>query len=61
MRTQLQSFTAADILNFWRMDALPSGVAYPDVRRLSRDEAKQVLTDLLKGIERHRPIPCTNG
>ena len=51
MRTQLQSFTAAGILNFWRSDTLPSAVTYPDVRRLSRDDAKQVLTELLKRIE----------
>jgi hypothetical protein len=51
MRSQLQSFTAAGIVNFWRTDAVPTSVTYPDVRKLSRDEAKQLLSDLLNRIE----------
>ena len=51
MRRQLQSFTAAAIVNFWRADDIPIGVNYPDVRKLSKDEAKQVLSDLLNRIE----------
>src|ERR1700741_2448318 len=51
MRRQLQSFTAAAIVKFWRADDIPIGVAYPDVRKLSKDEAKQVLGDLSNGIE----------
>src|ERR1700742_3271971 len=51
MRRQLQSFTAAAIVKFWRADDIPIGVAYPDVRKLSKDEAKQVLSDLSNGIE----------
>jgi hypothetical protein len=51
MRRQLQSFTVAAIVNFWRADAVPTSVTYPDVRRLSRDEARQVLSDLLNRIE----------
>lgn len=50
-RRQLQSFTAGGIANFWRADTIPAGVSYPDVRRLSRDDAKQVLTELLARIE----------
>ncbi|HZA08658.1 hypothetical protein [Mycobacterium sp.] len=52
MRRQLQSFTAAAIVNFWRGDTVPTGVTYPDVRKLSRDEAGQVLSELLNRIER---------
>ena len=51
MRRQLQSFTAAAIVKFWRADDIPTGVTYPDVRKLSKDEAKQVLSDLLNRIE----------
>jgi hypothetical protein len=51
LRRQLQSFTAAAIVNFWRADAVPTSVTYPDVRNLSRDEARQVLSDLLNRIE----------
>ena len=51
MRRQLHSFTAAAIVNFWRADDIPTGVNYPDVRKLSKDEAKQVLSDLLNRIE----------
>jgi hypothetical protein len=51
MRRQLQSFTAAAIVKFWRADDTPIGVTYPDVRKLSKDEAKQVLSDLLNHIE----------
>ena len=51
MRGQLQSFTAAAIVKFWRVDDIPIGVTYPDVRKLSKDEAKQVLSDLLNRIE----------
>src|SRR6476659_3720145 len=51
MRRQLQSFTAAAIVKFWRADDIPVGVTYPDVRKLSKDEAQQVLSDLLNRIE----------
>jgi hypothetical protein len=51
MRRQLQSFTAAAIVKFWRADDIPVGVTYPDVRKLSKDEAKRVLSDLLNRIE----------
>ena len=51
MRRQLQSFTAAAIVNFWRADDIPTGVNYPDVRNLSKDEATQVLSDLVNRIE----------
>jgi hypothetical protein len=51
MRRQLQSFTAAAIVKFWRHDDIPAGVNFPDVRKLSKDEAKQVLNDLLNRIE----------
>lgn len=51
MRRQLQSFTAAAIVNFWRADDIPTGVNYPDVRKLSKDEAKHVLSDLVNRIE----------
>ena len=51
MRRQLQSFTAAAIVNFWRADDIPIGVNYPDVRKLSKDEAKHVLSDLVNRIE----------
>lgn len=51
MRRQLQSFTAAAIVKFWRADDIPIGVTYPDVRKLSKDEAKQVLSDHLNRIE----------
>jgi len=51
MRRQLQSFTAAAIVKFWRADDIPIGVTYPDVRKLSKDEAKQVLSDLVNRIE----------
>src|SRR6201990_51825 len=51
MRRQLQSFTAAAIVKFWRADDIPIGMTYPDVRTLSKNEAKQVLSDLLNHIE----------
>jgi hypothetical protein len=51
MRRQLQSFTAAGIVNFWRADAVPTGVNYPNVRKLPKDDARQVLSDLLNRIE----------
>jgi len=51
MRRQLQSFTAAAIVKFWRADDIPTGVTYPDVRKLSKDEAKEVLSDLVNRIE----------
>jgi hypothetical protein len=51
MRRQLQSFTAAGIVNFWRGDAIPAGVNYPNVRKLSKDEARHVLSDLLNRVE----------
>ena len=51
MRRQLQSFTAAAIVKFWRADDIPVGVTYPDMRNLSKDEAKQVLSDLVNRIE----------
>jgi len=51
MRRQLESFTAAAIVNFWRADDIPTGVTYPDVRNLSKDEATQVLSDLVNRIE----------
>ena len=51
MRRQLQSFTAAAIVKFWRADDIPTGVTYPDVRKLSKDEATQVLSDLVNRIE----------
>jgi preprotein translocase subunit Sec61beta len=51
MRKRLQSFTAAGILNFWRADTIPTGVNYPNVRKLSKHDAKQVLSDLLNRIE----------
>ena len=51
MRRQLQSFTAAVIVKFWRADIIPTSVSYPHVRTLSKDEANQVLSDLLNRIE----------
>jgi hypothetical protein len=51
MRRQLQSFTAAAIVNFWRADDIPTEVNYSDVRKLSRDEATQLLSDLVHRIE----------
>ena len=51
MRRQLQSFTAAAIVNFWQADDILTGVNYSDVRKLSRDEAKHVLSDLVNRIE----------
>ncbi len=51
MRRQLQSFTAAAIINFWKADDIPTGVNYADVRKLSKDEARQVLSDLVNRIE----------
>ena len=51
MRRQLQSFTAAAIVKFWRADDIPIEVTYPDVHKLSKDEAKQVLSDLVNRIE----------
>src|ERR1700675_2153695 len=47
MRRHLQSFTAAAIVNFWQTDDIPTGVTYSDVRKLSKDEAKDVLSDLV--------------
>ena len=51
LRRRLQGFTAAGIVNFWRTDTIPRSVNYPNVRKMSKDEAKQVLTDLLNRIE----------
>jgi hypothetical protein len=51
LRLQLLSFTAAGIVNSWRGDTVPSGVSYPHVQRMPRDEAKRVLSELLNRIE----------
>jgi hypothetical protein len=51
MRSQLRSFTAGGIANFWRSETISTNVPYPDVRRMSRDDAKTVLSELLAGIE----------
>jgi hypothetical protein len=51
MRSRLQSFTAAAIANCWRSEPAPTGVAYPDVRTMSRENASLVLSDLLNGIK----------
>src|SRR6185295_16559528 len=51
LRRQLQSFTAAGIVNYWRSDTIPAGVSYPNVRELPKDEARYVLSDLLNRIE----------
>jgi hypothetical protein len=51
MRRQLRSFTAGGIANFWRSEPISMDVPYPDVRRMSRDDAKKVLSELLAGIE----------
>jgi|SRR5262245_53050016 len=51
MRRELRSFTAAAIVKFWRADTIPTSVSYPNVRTLSKDEANQVLSDLLNRIE----------
>ena len=51
MRRQLQSFTAAAIVNFWQADEIPTSVNYSDVRKLCKDEAKHVLSDLVNRIE----------
>ena len=51
MRRQLQSFTAAAIVNFWQADDIPTSVDHPDVRKLSKDAAKHVLSDLVNRIE----------
>ena len=51
MRRQLQSFAAAGIVKFWRGDTVPAGVDYPDVRRLSKEDAKPVLSDILNRVE----------
>jgi hypothetical protein len=56
MHSQLQSFTAAAIAASWRAEAALTGVAYPDVRAMSRADASLVLGELLNGInlEIHR-------
>ena len=51
LRGQLQSFTAAGIVNHWRGDTIPTSVSYPNVRELSEVEARYVLSDLLNRIE----------
>src|SRR2546430_17691825 len=50
VRRQLQSFTAAAIASNWRSEAAPPGVSYPDVSKMSRNGARQVLTDLMNRI-----------
>src|SRR6202040_2255124 len=47
MRRQLQSFTAAAIVKFWPADDIPIEVTYPDVRKLSKDEARRGRRDPL--------------
>lgn len=51
MRKQLQSFTASAIINFWRGDVIPDGVNYPNVRKLPKGDAGQVLSELLNRVE----------
>jgi hypothetical protein len=51
LRRQLQSFTAAGIVNYWRDDTVPASVSYPNVRGLSKVEARYVLSDFLNRIE----------
>jgi hypothetical protein len=51
LRRQLQSFTAAGIVNSWRADTIPARINHPNVRKLPKDQARQVLSDLLSSIE----------
>lgn len=51
IRRRLQSFTAAGIVNFWRDELIPAGVSYVDVRKKSREEVHQVLTETLNRIK----------
>ena len=51
IRRRLQSFTAAGIVNFWRDESIPTGVSYVDVRKKSREEVHQALTDILNRIK----------
>lgn len=51
IRKQLQSFTAGAIANFWQAEELPTEVNGPDVRNISRDDARQVLGGLLNQIK----------
>ena len=51
MRRQLQSFTAAAITNSWRADAIPKGVDFPNVRKMPKGDAREVLSDLLNRLE----------
>jgi hypothetical protein len=51
LRRQLQSFTAAGIVNSWRADSVPDCINHPNVRKLPKHEARQVLSDFLNSIE----------
>ncbi|MUL47096.1 hypothetical protein FZI85_03990 [Mycobacterium sp. CBMA293] len=51
MRRQLQSFTAAAIVKFWRAEDIPIEVDYPDVRAVSKREATHEMSHLLNSIE----------
>jgi hypothetical protein len=51
IRKQLQSFTAGAIVNFWQAEELPTEVNGPDVRNISRDDARQVLGGVLNQIK----------
>lgn len=51
LRKQLQSFTAAVIVNYWRADTVAIGAPYPDVRTLPKSEAMRALSYVLNHIE----------
>ena len=51
IRRRLQSFTAAGIANFWRDELIPADVSYVDVRKKSREEVHQALTETLNRIK----------
>ncbi|MCX8561993.1 hypothetical protein OS122_13955 [Mycolicibacterium mucogenicum] len=51
LRKQLQSFTAAVIVNYWRAETVPIDATYPDVRTLPKGEAMRALSYVLNRIE----------
>jgi hypothetical protein len=51
IRHRLRSFTAAGIVNFWPAEAISSDVRYPDIRKMPKTEAHQVLTGVLNRIK----------
>jgi Protein of unknown function (DUF4239) len=51
IRCHLQTFVAAGIAHFWRMEPAPTGVAFPSVHEMHRNEVRLLLNDALNDVK----------